>query len=65
MTDAEDQFAGRRGDSQLRVYKITDGHLADFVAEWRAGVLSLRERLGFRIEAWTDTAESTFVWVVR
>jgi hypothetical protein len=54
-----------REDSQLRVYRIADGHLDDFVAEWRAGVLPLRERFGFRIEAWTDAAESTFVWVVR
>jgi hypothetical protein len=52
-------------ESQLRVYRIADGHLDDFVAEWRAGVLPLRERFGFRIEAWTDAAESTFVWVVR
>lgn len=52
-------------ESQLRVYRIADGHLADFVAEWRAGVLPLRRRFGFQIEAWTDAAESTFVWVVR
>jgi len=52
-------------ESQLRVYRIADGHLADFVAEWRAGVLPLRQRFGFQIEAWTDAAESTFVWVVR
>jgi hypothetical protein len=52
-------------ESQLRIYRIANGHLADFVAEWRAGVLPLRERFGFRIEAWTDLAESTFVWTVR
>jgi hypothetical protein len=52
-------------ESQLRVYRIADGHLPDFLAEWRAGVLPLRQRFGFQIEAWTDAAESTFVWVVR
>lgn len=54
-----------RDESQLRIYRIAEGHLADFVVEWKAGVLPLRERFGFRIEAWTDPAESTFVWVVR
>jgi len=27
---------------QLRVYRIADGHLADFVDAWTAGVLPLR-----------------------
>jgi hypothetical protein len=49
---------------QLRVYRIADGHLADFVDEWRASVLPLRERFGFRIEAWTDTDASMFVWLL-
>ena len=56
---------GQSEESQLRVYRIADGHLSDFVTEWRAGVLPLRRRFGFQIEAWTDAGESTFVWVVR
>ena len=44
-------------ERQLRVYKIADGHLDDFATEWRAQVLPLRERFGFRIQAWTDTEE--------
>jgi len=50
---------------QLRVYRIADGHLADFVEEWQAAVLPLRERFGFQIEAWTDPSESAFVWLLR
>ena len=49
---------------QLRVYRIADGHLSDFVREWRAGVLPLRERFGFRIDAWTDVDASMFVWLL-
>ncbi len=54
-----------RGDAQLRIFRIADGHLADFVSEWRAGVLPLREQAGFRIEAWTDAELGTFVWLLR
>jgi hypothetical protein len=51
--------------AQLRIYRIEDGHLADFVAEWQARVRPLRERFGFRGEAWTDAEKSTFVWLLR
>jgi hypothetical protein len=51
-------------ERQLRVYKIADGHLSDFASEWRAQVLPLRERFGFRIQAWTDPEEHAFVWIL-
>ena len=54
-----------RHESQLRINRIADGHLAEFTAEWLAGVLPLRQRFGFRITAWTDAAASTFVWLIR
>ena len=50
---------------QLREYIIVEGHLEDFVAAWVAGVVPLRERLGFRIEgAWTNASERRFVWLL-
>jgi hypothetical protein len=50
---------------QLREYVIAEGHLEDFVAAWLAGVVPLRQRLGFRIEgAWTVPAERRFVWLL-
>lgn len=49
---------------QLRDYRIADGHLQDFVAAWTAGVLPLRQRAGFRIEAWSVPSESRFVWIL-
>jgi hypothetical protein len=52
-------------EAQLRLYRITDGHLADFVEEWRASVLPLRERFGFQSEVWTDASQNAFVWLLR
>lgn len=52
-------------EMQLRVYRISERHLADFVEEWQASVLPLRERFGPSIEAWTDPYESAFVWLLR
>lgn len=50
--------------SQLREYTIEKGRFGDFLAAWRAGVLPLRLRHGFRIAAWAVEDESRFVWVV-
>lgn len=49
--------------SQLREYTIQEGRFGDFLAAWRAGVLPLRRRYGFRIAAWAIEEESRFVWV--
>jgi hypothetical protein len=58
---------GRPSDmeTQLRVYRIADGHLDDFVRAWVAGVLPLRREFGFEIEAWTQVGGDRFVWLVR
>jgi len=51
--------------SQLRVYRIADGALEEFVREWRERVVPLRESLGFRIDgAWTDSETNGFVWIL-
>lgn len=51
--------------AQLRIYRIEDGRLDDFIAGWGSGVVPLRRSFGFRIDgAWTDAATSTFAWVV-
>ena len=49
---------------QLRDYRIADGHLSEFISAWTAGVLPLRQRAGFRVEAWSMPAESRFVWIL-
>ena len=49
--------------SQLRVYKVKDGRMEEFVALWRDHLVPAREHHGFTIEgAWHD--DSTFAWVV-
>ena len=50
---------------QLRDYTIQDGHFDDFLAAWMAGVLPLRRRFGFDVEAWTVPAESRLIWILR
>jgi hypothetical protein len=50
---------------QLRVYRIEDGRLEDFVDEWRRLVLPLRRKLGFSVVGpWVDAEDSRFVWVL-
>lgn len=51
--------------SQLRMYRIVEGKLEEFVRLWREGVAPLRTAHGFRIEgAWTIPDEDRFVWVI-
>lgn len=51
--------------SQLRVYRIAGGRLAEFVQLWLTGVLPLRRKMGFTVEgAWTVRGEDRFVWIV-
>ena len=50
---------------ELRDYTIAQGALAQFVDEWRRGVLPLRLAHGYRVDAaWTVPAESRFVWLL-
>lgn len=50
---------------QVRRYRIREGRLDQFVSEWTAGVVPLRERFGFSIiSAWTIPERNEFVWIV-
>lgn len=51
--------------SQLRMYRIAQGRLGEFVQLWLAGVVPLRRKMGFTIDgAWIARGEDRFVWVV-
>ena len=51
--------------TQLRDYRITEGSLDQFVAEWRRHLAPLRRELGFTIPgAWTVDGESRFLWLL-
>jgi hypothetical protein len=50
---------------QLRMYRIHDGELDDWIAEWRQSVLPLRSAKGFEVLGpWVNRAENRFVWVI-
>lgn len=50
---------------QLRDYRIKPGHMDDWVAGWRRGVVPLRQQEGFVIVgAWVDRGHDRFVWLV-
>ena len=50
---------------QLRVYRLRPGALDDFVREWKADVLPLRERFGFTVVgAWAERQAGRFVWIL-
>jgi hypothetical protein len=50
---------------QLRVDRIEDGRLDDFVREWLQLVLPLRRKLDFSVVGpWIDRDDSRFVWLV-
>jgi len=51
--------------SQLRMYRVTEGRLAEFVQLWLTSVLPLRRKMGFTVDgAWTVRGEDRFVWIV-
>lgn len=48
---------------QLRIYRIKEGELEDWVDEWTAHVAPLRRRLGFQVLGpWVEG--HTFVWLL-
>ena len=50
---------------QIRRDHIAEGKLDEFVDAWKAGVVPLRERFGFRFHgAWAIGESSEFVWVI-
>jgi NIPSNAP len=51
---------------QLRIYKISVGHMAEFTEGWRTHIVPSRERFGFKIvTALADTESGDFVWLLR
>lgn len=51
--------------TQLRDYRIRDGELERFLAEWLAKLAPLRREIGFTIPAaWTVPEESRFIWLL-
>jgi hypothetical protein len=51
--------------TQLRIYTLNRGALAEFAAEWRDQIAPLRQKLGFRIlGAWSAKATNQFVWLL-
>ena len=51
---------------QLRDYRIQPhGHMVDWIAGWKGGVVLLRQPEGFQIVgAWVDRPHDRFVWLV-
>ena len=50
---------------EMRDFKIQSGRMAAFIAAWRAGVVPMRQRHGFRIAgAWTVASEDRFIWIL-
>ncbi len=51
--------------TQLRMYTINRGKLDDFVRAWKAGVVPLRVKHGFRVDgAWVIKERNQFVWLL-
>ena len=51
--------------SQLRIYRIKEGKMEEWLEGWTRGVLPLREKFGFRIDgAWVVRGENIFVWIL-
>jgi hypothetical protein len=51
--------------TQVRIYRLRPGALAEFEREWRENVVPLRRQFGFQIlGAWSNEGEHTFVWVI-
>lgn len=50
---------------QLRRYVVQPTEMESWLEEWRAEVVPLRERFGFRVEgAWAIPDENSFVWIL-
>src|SRR4051812_23896220 len=50
---------------ELRDYEVLPGHVDDWLAGWRAGVVPLRQQCGFEVAgAWLDRPGHRFVWIL-
>jgi len=53
------------GRSQLRIYRIQEGKMEEWLDGWTRGVRPLRLKFGFRIDgAWVVPDTDTFVWIL-
>lgn len=53
-------------DHQLRIYKIEDGRLDDFLTLWRDHIVAARAAHGFEVVAsFVNREEREFAWIVR
>ncbi|OLD89492.1 hypothetical protein AUG86_04740 [Euryarchaeota archaeon 13_1_20CM_4_64_14] len=51
--------------SQLRMYTIQEGKMAEWLDGWTRGVLPLRRKFGFRIDgAWIVPDGNRFIWIL-
>jgi NIPSNAP len=51
--------------AQVRLYRIAEGRMDEFIAAWRDGIVPLRRSSGYRIEgAWASREGHRFAWVV-
>lgn len=54
------------GEQQLRIYRLREGAIDEFLALWREHVVPARRAHGFEVVgAWVDRAANEFAWVVR
>jgi NIPSNAP len=50
---------------QLREYDLKPGELDAFISEWKAKIVPLRTRFGFRVVgAWSSHDENKFIWIL-
>lgn len=51
--------------TQLQIYTINRGRLHQFADEWKAQVLPLRIKHGFKVhDAWTIEESNQFAWLI-
>jgi len=50
---------------QLREYNVKPGELTAFMEEWKAKIVPLRKKFGFKVVgAWFAQEENKFVWIL-
>lgn len=50
---------------QIREYSVKPGEMDQWLDEWRAQIVPLRERYGFRVlGSWTVDGTDQFVWII-
>ena len=53
-------------DHQLRIYKVEDGRLDDFLTLWREHIVAARAAYGFEVVAsYVNRDANEFAWIVR